>query len=108
MSEIERFERAIQKLESLIPVVNRLETILSVATKLSLMLNEDTDRELNLVLDLQQLAKINVILLEQNSVEIMKRGIFECLDKYEKELTRKERFYPGYPGVPKKAVENND
>ena len=108
MTEIERFERAIQKLESLIPVVKRLETILPAATKLALILNEGVDRELDLVLDLQRLAKTNAILLEQNSVEIMKRGIFECLDKYEKELKRKERFYPGYPGIPKKVLENND
>ncbi len=108
MSKDERFEHAIQKLESLTPIVNRLETILSAATKLALMLNEDTDRELDLVLDLQRLAKTNAILLEQNSVEIMKRGIFECLDKKEQELKRKERFYPGYPGIPKKVLENND
>ena len=82
--------------------------MLSAATKLALMLNEDTDRELDLVLDLQRLAEVNALLLEQNSVEIMKRGIFECLDKCEKALKRKERFYPGYPGIPKKVLENND
>jgi len=108
MSKDERLEGAIQKLESLIPIVNSLETIISAATKLALMLNKDTDRELDLILDLQQLAKTNAILLEQNSVEIMKRGIFECLDKKEQELKRKERFYPGYPGIPKKVLENDD
>ena len=98
-------EELVQRLES---VTNRLETLIPVAVKLAMMLNSGTDHQLNLTLDLQQLAKINAILLEQNSVEIMKRGVFECLDKYEKELKRKERFYPGYPGVPQKVLENNE
>ena len=98
-------EELLKRLES---VTNRLETLIPVAVKLATMLNSGTDHHLYLTLDLQQLAKINAILLEQNSVEIMKRGIFECLDKYEKELKRKERFYPGYPSIPKKVLETND
>lgn len=98
-------EKLVERLES---VANRLETLIPATVKLATMLNSGTDHQLNLTLDLQQLAKINAILLEQNSVEIMKRGIFECLDKYEKELKRKERFYPGYPGIPQKVLGNND
>ena len=98
-------EELVQRLES---VTNRLETLIPVAVKLAMMLNSETGHQLNLTLDLQQLTKINAILLEQNSVEIMKRGIFECLDKYEQEPKRKERFYPGYPGIPQKVLESND
>ncbi len=98
-------EELVQRLES---VTNRLEVLIPVTVKLATMLNNGTDHQLNLTLDLQQLAKINAILLEQNSVEIMKRGIFECLAQKEQELKRKERFYPGYPGIPKKVLENND
>ena len=92
---IERFER----------VADRLELLLPTAQKLALHLNAQTDDSMGLICQLQELKRAFACLLNRTSRAITEKSIWDQLDKYEAELKQSKRFYPGYPGVPRNALE---
>ena len=108
MTEIERFERAIQKLESLIPVVKRLETILPATTKLALMLNAQTDNAMEIVCRLHQIEKAYAFVLSQTSIKLLEKEIHKAIaaEEEQKILTEKHAKKHAWGGVSKEVLKD--
>lgn len=79
-------------------VVSRLKSMLLHA-------NKQTDELMGAIYHLNELSKGFAFLLNRTSRAITEKAIWDEIEKYEAKMERSKFFYPGYPGVPKKVVE---
>ena len=65
-------------------------------------LRQLNDRQEELLDRQEKLLEAGVLMLEQATLKITEKGIWDALTEYEKRQKQSRRFYPGYPGVPKR------
>ncbi len=75
--------------------------------ELALTLDRITDKQLELADKLETSARCQVWLTERFSRLILEKGIHQALSEYESDKSRHHRFYPGWPGVPRKVVDHD-
>ncbi len=75
--------------------------------ELALTLNRITDKQLELADKLETSARCQVWLTERFSRLILEKGIHQALSEYESDKNRRNRFYDGWPGVPRKVVNHD-
>ena len=75
--------------------------------ELALTLDRITDKQLELADKLETSARCQVWLTERFSRLILEKGIHQALSEYESDKNRHDRFYAGWPGVPRKVVDHD-
>lgn len=72
-----------------------------------LTLDGITDKLLECADKLETSARCQVWLTERFSRLILEKGIHQALSEYESDKNRRNRFYDGWPGVPRKVVDHD-
>ena len=68
-------------------------------------LRQLNDRQEELLDRQEKLLKAGVLMLDQATLKIIEKGIWDTLTEYEKRQKQSRRFYSGYPGVPKRILK---
>ena len=105
---IARLEAVCERVEGTVSdqerLVKREEKLLQNARELVAIANRQIDRQEELLDRQEKFLEAGVLMLEQATLKITEKGIWDALAEYEKKQEQSRRFYRGYPGVPERIL----